>query len=69
MQKQKLNRVFSYKGTNLPDPNPTCTVEQVMKHYTNQYPELVNYTVESTDIDDKKGEMKYAITVSIGTKG
>lgn len=63
-----LTRQFSFKGVNLPDPDPTWSVDKVMEFYSNTYPELTNgsYELEDADGDDTE---HYKFIVAVGTKG
>lgn len=41
-----LTRVFNYQGTELPDPNPEFTEQEVLDHYSKQYSSLKRGKVE-----------------------
>ena len=41
-----LTRVFNYQGTELPDPNPEMSEQQVLEHYAKQYSALKRGKVE-----------------------
>jgi PRTRC genetic system protein C len=43
---EKLERVFLFNGSKLPDVNPEFSVEQVRDVYVNTYPELATAAVE-----------------------
>lgn len=66
-----LEREFTFKknGTPiiLPDPNPEFSVEEVMQHYSGQYPELTTATLDGPNIDGKTAT--YAVKTTVGTKG
>lgn len=54
-------------GTNLPDPDPTLTPEEVRSHYEDMYPQLANATVvRDGEIHE---EEVYLFKVSVGHKG
>jgi PRTRC genetic system protein C len=65
----ELNRSFSFKGNDLPDPNRTYPVEKVISFYSNTYPELVSGTIGSTKINEQTNTIEYEIVASIGVKG
>jgi len=64
---EKLERVFVFNGTKLPDPNPAFTVEQVRDIYVNTYPELATAAVEGPS--PVGGVMQYTFTRAVGVKG
>jgi PRTRC genetic system protein C len=37
-----VTRSFLFKGTTLPDPDPSLTPKQVAQRYAHQFPELVS---------------------------
>lgn len=41
-----LTRVFNYQGTELPDPNPEMSEQEVLEHYAKQYSALKRGKVE-----------------------
>lgn len=41
----ELQRVFRFGGRDLPDPNPALLPEEVLKHYTGQFPRLLGAKV------------------------
>lgn len=59
--------VIDKSGTKLTDPNPELTVDQVMNHYSAQYPELTTATVHGPEIGGDKVIFRFKTT--IGTKG
>lgn len=64
---QSLTRVFTYNGTQLPDPNPDLSVEEVRDMYVATYPELATAAVEGpSPVNDK---MEYTFTRAVGVKG
>ena len=64
---EKLERVFLFNGTKLPDPNPAFTVEQVRDVYVNTYPELATAAVDGPS--PVNGTMQYTFTRAVGAKG
>ena len=62
-------RVFSYQGKNLADPDPAAPVEKALKHYQDQYPELVNATVGEPEVDPGSGTVTYVVTPRTGRAG
>ena len=41
-----LTRVFNYQGTELPDPSPEMSEQEVLEHYSRQYSALRRGKVE-----------------------
>jgi PRTRC genetic system protein C len=64
---EKLERVFLFNGSKLPDVNPEFSVEQVRDTYVNTYPELATAAVEGPTPMD--GTMQYVFTRAVGAKG
>jgi PRTRC genetic system protein C len=64
-----LKRTFVDGKTNqkYPDINPVYTPDQVRDFYSNQFPHLVNASIDGPEI--KKDEIVYTFTVNLGTKG
>jgi PRTRC system protein C len=62
-----FDRVFKYKGNELSDPDLSMSPEEVMKFYSNTYPELTNSNVYGPDISEDKAVYEFKNTV--GTKG
>lgn len=64
-----LKRTFIDGKTNqkYPDVNSSYTPDQVRDFLSNQYPHLVNASIEGPDI--KKDEVVYKFIVNLGTKG
>lgn len=71
LEVSKLDREFKFKkdGTTvtLPDPNPEFTVEDVIRFYSGQYPELTTATIGSPVISGKTAV--YNVSTTVGTKG
>ena len=64
---QAVNRVFSYSGVMLPDPDPAMTPQEVKDYFTNIYPELVNASIEGGDFDGTN--QQFTFRRGTGTKG
>lgn len=62
-----LKRIFVYNGTELTDPNPELTPDEVLAFYSNSYPELTTSSVHGQITE--KGTMEYQFKTTIGTKG
>jgi PRTRC genetic system protein C len=67
MKVTTLARSFVFNGTELPDPGPKLTVEEVRSMYVNTYPELATATVEGPSPVD--GKMRYTFVRAVGAKG
>jgi PRTRC genetic system protein C len=65
--KQELKRVFSYKKETLQDPNPALTSAEVLDHFSDKYPELVNATMTGPVI--KNDEALFTFEVKFKEKG
>lgn len=64
---EKLERVFLFNGSKLPDVNPDFSVEQVRDMYVNTYPELATAAVEGpTPVNHTT---QYVFTRAVGAKG
>lgn len=67
----KLKRVFRFSkdGTDvtLPDPNPEFTVQEVLRFYSTQYPELTTATLDGPKTEGDKAV--YSVKTTVGTKG
>lgn len=68
MKVKKTKRVFIFGETELPDPNPSLTPDEVIEFYSNQYPELINSNF-SEEFDEEKLTTTYTIKALNGTKG
>jgi PRTRC genetic system protein C len=62
---EALERVFTYNGARLPDPNPEFSVEQVRDMYVNTYPDLATAAVEGPQTTDSGLEYKFVRAVGI----
>lgn len=69
MEVKTLSREFINSKTKqvLPDPNPDMTPDKVREYYSNQYPELLNCSIQGPEILSTK--LKFTFSTSIGTKG
>lgn len=43
----RLQRVFRMGATDFPDPDPDLEPSQVLKHFSNQYPQLQHATISA----------------------
>ena len=63
---QAGQRTFIIDGREFPDPDPALSVEDVRKHYSEFFPELVNADTR----EEKRGaDTAYSFSKRIGTKG
>ena len=73
LEVKKVKRVFLLKkgksdtAIELADPNPKMSPEEVLDHYSGEYPELTNSTIAPGEI--KEGRMEFQINSSFGPKG
>ena len=67
MQIDRLTRLFSYTGLQLPDPDERMTPEQVRDFYASSYPEITTASIEGPDVSD--GKLNFKFTRALGTKG
>ena len=51
----------------LKDPHPKMTIEEVVKHYSGEHPELITANVEGPKMDGDTAVYKF--TTVLGTKG
>ena len=64
---EALERIFTYNGARLPDPNSDFTVEQVRDMYVNAYPELATAAIEGPEATSEG--MEYKFVRAVGAKG
>ena len=62
-----MERVFKFKGKNLPDPDEDFTIGQVIDFYSNQFPEINNANVIGPKMEDDTAV--YEIGSVVGDKG
>lgn len=63
----KLTRTFTFNGTNLPDPGPDFTPEEVKDLYAAQYPDISTAVI---DVPEINGDViAYKFVRNVGTKG
>ena len=62
-----LPRIFKFGKQILEDPGRNMTPEEVVRHYSRQYPSLTKGEISSPTLS--KGEEVYKIEGSYGTKG
>ena len=64
-----MARIFVYDGRQIPDPDPSLSVDEVRRRFADFFPELVNSDVQERK-EDKDGEdTVYTFTRRLGTKG
>lgn len=67
---KKLERKFELerngKAIYLKDPNPSFTIDEVVDYYSGSYPELLNASHTSAELE---GNMIYKFKTVAGTKG
>ena len=65
--KRKFIITKDSKDKELKDPHPNMTIQEVINHYSTEYPELTTASVQGPDMD---GEMAvYKFTTVLGDKG
>lgn len=64
---QEITRVFMYKDQPLADPDPQKTPDEVRRHYTPMYADLVNASIKGPSLKD--GKQIYTFTTNVGVKG
>jgi PRTRC genetic system protein C len=64
---ESLTRKFTYNGVDLPDPNPSLTVDQCREIFAQAHPEIANAAIEGPVT--KGGVQSYTFVRSVGTKG
>lgn len=63
----QASRVFRFNGRDLPDPHPEMTTDEVLNHYTGQYPQLLGgKVVPPTQEGDR---LIYELRANFGDKG
>lgn len=55
------------KGTDLKDPHPSMSIQEVINHYSGEHPELVNASIEGPTIEGDTAV--YTFTTVLGDKG
>lgn len=63
----QTTRQFTFKGSNLGDPSPSATPDEVRQLLTIHHPELTNAQIEGPELKD--GVMQYRFAVRVGAKG
>jgi PRTRC genetic system protein C len=67
MEATAIKRVFTFNGTNLPDPNPNAGIDQVRDVLATSHPELATAAIDGPAV---KGDVHtYTFVKSVGTKG
>ena len=67
MKVEQIVRVFVWKGTKLPDPNPTGSIESVRDTLTHSHPEIANAAIDGPKVDG--ATHTFTFVASVGTKG
>ena len=67
MEATLITRSFVWKGTKLPDPNPSANIEAVRDILAHTYPAIANAAIDGPT--QKGGEQTYTFVASVGTKG
>lgn len=62
-----MSRIFRYSGMQLPDHDPTLTVDEVKRQYAVAYPELVSAAIEGPT--EENGQQVYQFVRAVRTKG
>lgn len=67
----ELKRKFVYKKNNkeivLDDFNPNASADEILKFYSQQYPELTTATMKPPEF--KGNDLVFNISAEVGTKG
>jgi PRTRC genetic system protein C len=67
MEVHTITREFVWKGTKLPDPNPTGDLNAVRDALSHTHPEIANAAIDRPTT--KGGVHTYTFVASVGTKG
>jgi PRTRC genetic system protein C len=67
MEVHTITREFVWKGTKLPDPNPTGDLNAVRDALSHTHPEIANAAIDGPTV--KGGTHTYTFVASVGTKG
>jgi PRTRC genetic system protein C len=67
MQIQAITRKFVWKGSELPDPNPTGDLSAVRDALSHTHPEIANAAIDGPTV--KGGVHTYTFIASVGEKG
>ena len=63
-----LTRVFRFGARDLPDPNPAMTGEEVLRHYSRQYPRMAGAKLIEPTIEGDR-HVHVIKEASYGAKG
>ena len=67
LEAKAIVRKFVWKGTELPDPNPSAGIDAVRDVLTHTHPEIANAAIDGPKVN---GEVHtYTFVASVGTKG
>lgn len=67
LKTQTVKRVFRYNGSDLPDPSPGASLEEVRNTYASSMAELQNATIHGPTYEE--GYEVYQLKVTTGHKG
>ena len=62
-----LTRIFKLGDTELPDPNPEASPEEVQRIYAATHPQIVNASLKEPVVDGET--VTHEFVTKIGTKG
>jgi PRTRC genetic system protein C len=62
-----ITRVFTYKGTEYPDPVPSLSVEKALEILSVSNPAFTNAALDGPSYEN--GKAVFQIKVGVGTKG
>jgi PRTRC genetic system protein C len=65
--KRKFTIQVDSKKIDLPDPNPKMSIQEVINHYSGEYPQLITASVSGPKMKDDAAV--YEFKSVIGTKG
>jgi PRTRC genetic system protein C len=63
----RVRRKFVFNGTEMADPDPSLSAEDVKKIYSGQYAQLTNASISGPETKD--GKEVYTFKAAVGTKG
>ena len=67
IQAETIVRKFQWKGTVLPDPNPTGSLDSVRDQLTHTHPEIATAAIDGPKVNG--AVHTYTFVASVGTKG
>ena len=69
MQLEIAKRVFMYDDTELDDPDPNMSPEEVLEVYKDVYPELTSGSLGEPEISEDGNTVTYELERHVGKKG